>query len=289
MANDVSQQAQIISPVIDPFTNGFSWARIVSMGGAILIGSCSAAFSLGVYPNPLWIPSVFVCCVTISIYIIFCRDEETLSHNLNKIGFKKRRMQGKEGMGKFDENVTEKQVKSYIPWTGINEETGLSTYDYENAREYLGNYGFTVLAIPPAETDKDTLNEQFRRAFRAIPFKCSQKIIVMTGIDPTFILNDIEELLKQPGLTTMRELELKSMQQTFSETKGSVERTHLIHITLAYTLHEEKAQKQMNKIMNGYMKLLNKKKIKTVLIKESDDMVLLYQSMLTGKKLYGVV
>lgn len=289
MSNDVSQQAQIISPVVDPFTNGFSWARIVSMGGSLLIVVCSAVFSLGVYPNILWIPSCFVCCLTLCIYIVFCRNDQTLSHNLNKISFKKRKMQGREGMGKYDENVTEKQVKSYIPWTGINEETGLSTYEYENAREYLGNYGFTVLAIPPAETDKDTLNEQFRRAFRAIPYRCSQKIIVMTGIDPTFILNDIDDLLKQPGLSPTRELELKSMQQTFTETKGSVERTHLIHITLGYTLHEEKAQAQMNKIMNGYMRLLNKKKIKTIVIKEADDMILIYQGMLTGKKLYGVV
>lgn len=289
MSNDVSQQAQIISPVVDPFTNGHSYARIISIIATIVITVCSASFALGVYPNVLWIPSCLVCGITLCMYIIFCRDETTLRHNLDKAGFKKRDAQGKEGMGKYREDVTEKQVQNYIPWTDIDEDTGLSSYKYDNARDYLGNFGFTVLAIPPAEVDKDTLNEQFRRAFRAIPYRCSQKIIVMTGIDPTFILNDIEDLLKQPGLTPMREIELKSMQQTFTETNGSVERTHLIHITLGYTLHKEKAQAQMNKIMNGYIRLLNKKKIKTIVIKEADDMILIYQGMLTGKKLYGVV
>lgn len=289
MANDISQQAQIISPVVDPFTNGYSIARMISIAILIVGGSCSAIFAFGVYPHPFWIPSTFIFCMIVVLYVIFARDEETLRYNMDKLGFKKGKLAGKEGMSKYDEKTTEKQVKSYISWEDINEETGLRRHNYNNAREFLGNYCFSLIAIPPAEVDKDTLNESFRRAFRAIPFKCSQKIIVMTGIDPKFILNDIERLLEQTDLPMMRELELKSMKQTFSESNGTVDRTYLLDITLAYTLQEEKAQAQMDKIMNGYIRLLNKKKVKTVLITEADDMILLYQSMLTGKKLYGVV
>ena len=289
MANDVSQQAQIISPVVDPFTNGYSIARMISIAILIVGGSCSAIFAFGVYPHPFWIPSTFIFCMIVVLYVIFARDEETLRYNIDKLGFKKGKLAGKEGMSKYDEKTTEKQVKSYISWEDINEDTGLRRHNYSNAREYLGNYCFSLIAIPPAEVDKDTMNESFRRAFRAIPFKCSQKIIVMTGIDPKFILNDIERALEQPGLSTINELQLRSMKQTFSESNGSVDRTYLLDITLAYTLQDEKAQEQMNKIMNGYIRLLNKKKVRTVLITEAEDMVLLYQSMLTGKKLYGVV
>jgi hypothetical protein len=84
-------------------------------------------------------------------------------------------------------------------------------------------------------------------------------------------------------------MELRSMKETFSEQTGTVERTYLLDITLQFTRDEDTAQAQMDKIMNGYIRLLNKKKVKTVLITEADDMILLYQSMLTGKKLYGVV
>jgi len=289
MANDVSQQAQIISPVVDPFTNGYSIARMISIAILIMGGSFSAIFAFGMYPNILWVPSTFIFCTIVVLYTLFARDEVTLHYNMDKLGFTKRKLSGKEGMSKYDEKTTEKQVKSYISWEDINEDTGLRRHNYDNAREYLGNFCFSLIAIPPAEVDKDTMNESFRRAFRAIPFKCSQKIIVMTGIDPKFILNDIERALEQPGLSTMNELQLRSMKQTFSETNGSVDRTYLLDITLAYTLQDEKAQEQMNKIMNGYIRLLNKKKVRTVLITEAEDMILLYQSMLTGKKLYGVV
>jgi len=289
MSNDVSQQAQIISPVSDPFTNGYSVARMISIAILVVGGSCSAIFSFGVYPNMLWMPSALIFCLIVVLYILLARDEQTLHYNMDKLGFKQRKLSGREGMSKYDEKTTEKQVKSYISWEDINEDTGLRRHNYSNAREYLGNYCFSLIAIPPAEVDKDTMNESFRRAFRAIPFKCSQKIIVMTGIDPKFILNDIERALEQPGLSTMNELQLRSMKQTFSESNGSVDRTYLLDITLAYTLQDEKAQEQMNKIMNGYIRLLNKKKVRTVLITEAEDMILLYQSMLTGKKLYGVV
>lgn len=288
MTNDASQQAQIISPVVDPFTNGYSWARLISIGILIIGGVGSACFALMAYPNPVWILSTFSFCTIIVLYALFARDEQVLAYNVDKLGFKRRKLAGKEGMSKYDEKVSDKRVKSYISWEDINEETGLRRHNYENAKEYLGNYCFTLLAIPPAEVDKDTLNEFFRRAFRAIKYKCSQKIIVMTGIDPTFILNDIEELLNQPGLSSQREIELKSMKQTFSEQNGTVERTYLLDITLPFTRDDSTAQSMMDTLLRGYIRLLNKRKVKTVLITEADDMILLYQSMLTGKKLYGV-
>jgi hypothetical protein len=286
---DISQQAQIISPVHDPMKNGFSPSRIVAMAITIFAISIELAFFFATYPKIIsWIIA-FLFCLTVCIYLAFLRDEQTLSYNINKIGFQRRQKKGSEGMGKYDDKTTEKQVKSYIPWNGINEKTGLSSYEYPNAREYFGNWGFDVMAIPPAEVDKDTMNEKFRRVFRALPKGSSQKIILMTGIDPSFMLNDIEEMLKQPGLSPSRLAELRSMQEKFSNQRGAIDRTYLIHINLPYTAHEEKAQANMNRIMNGYIRLLNRMKIKTILIREEDDMILIFQGMLTGKKLYGVV
>lgn len=289
MTNDVSQQAQIITPINDPYTNDYSKSRAFTIGATFFMTVGSATVSLFSYPNPLWYLSAGVCGLTIGSYIAFGRDEETLSHNISKLKFKWRKANGKEGMGKFNETTTEKQVMSYIPWTGINEETGLSSYDYPNSTEYVGNWGFTAIAVAPPEVDRAAMNEGFRKALRALPYGSSQKIIMMTGIDPKFILNDIEELLKQPKLSNMRKAELLSMKKRFSQKQGKVDRTTLIHINVPYTVHEDVAQRQMNKIMNGYFRILNKKKIKTVLIKEHNDMIDIFQGMLTGKKIYGVV
>lgn len=289
--NNISQQAQIISPVHDPLQNGFSKARIYAMiiGLILCVGFGSFALVLLAFHKLMGVPFAFLFCISLTSYIVFARDEQTLSHNLEKYRFKKRQRKGFEGMGKYDEKVTEKKIKGYISWKNINERTGLSEYEYPNSREYIGNFGFSLLAVPPAETDKDTMNEKFRRAFRALPNGSGQKIILMTGIDPKFILNDIEDLLKEPGLSPVRRAELKSMQKKFSQQMGSVERTYLIHIMLPYTVYEEKAQVSMDKIMNGYIKLLNRMKIKTILITEHQDMIDIFQGVLTGTKIYGVV
>ena len=47
MANDVSQQAQIISPVVDPFTNGYSLARMISIAILIVGGHVLRFLHLG--------------------------------------------------------------------------------------------------------------------------------------------------------------------------------------------------------------------------------------------------
>lgn len=289
MSKDVSQQAQIISPVKDPFTNGYSWERITAIGGAIILGVGSASFSLFSYPHPFWIPSTLVLCGTIATYGVFARDEETLSHNLRKFKFHRREKKGYETLSKFSEKATDKQVLDHIPWKEIDEETGLSEFACPNTSEYFGNYGFTALAVSPPEIDRDTMNENFRRAFRALPKGCYQKTIMMTGIDPVFILNDIDELLKQPKLTPVRKAELLSMKKKFTQKTGMVDRTTLIYIGLPYTAFKDKAQKEMNRVINRYFKILGKRGVKTVIIKEHQDMIDIYQGMLTGKKIYGVV
>lgn len=285
-------QAQILSPVFDPSFCGFSKARVKAMVKEAVVFSLTGSAALATYPNPwLCVPCALACAGSVLKYMIFERDEKTLAFHQAKKDFKKREKQGYESIWKYSEKTTEKQVLDHIPWKHINEETGLSTFNHPNSKEYHGRHGFTAIAIAPPEVDRTVMNENFRRAFRALArVKGSwQKVIMMTGIDPKFILNDIDELLKQPKLTPVRKAELLSMKKKFSQKTGIVDRTYLIYIGLPYTTFDEVAQKNMNRIVNGYFKILSKRKVKTVVIKEHGDMIDIYQGMLTGKKLYGVV
>lgn len=292
MSENISEQAQILSPVIDPSFCGFSKARVKAMVKEAIVFSLTGSAALATYPNPfLWVPCATACVGSIAKYIIFERNEKTLAFHQAKRDFKKREKNGYESMGKYGEKATEKQVLDHIPWKDIDEKTGLSTFAHPNSKEYFGQHGFTAIAIAPPEVDRATMNENFRRAFRALArIKGSwQKVIMMTGIDPKFILNDIDELLKQPKLTPVRKAELLSMKKKFSQKTGIVDRTYLIYIGLPYTAFDDVAQKNMNRIVNGYFKILGKRKVKTVIIREHGDMIDIYQGMLTGKKLYGVV
>ena len=91
----------------------------------------------------------------------------------------------------------------------------------------------------------------------------------------------------EPGISPVRLAELYSIQEKFSDIKGVIDWIYVIHIGLSYTQQEERAHREMDAVQNGYVRLLNEMGIGTVLIKDSDDMVLLYQSMLTGKMMFG--
>jgi len=236
----------------------------------------------------MWI--VLLAC-TIIIYVAFCRDSKTLDYNWSKFNFQIRTIRGKEQISKYENKSkinkvklkTELQVQSIIPWDHINELTGLNKGTLNDG----GDWFFDLIAFPPAEQEKATFNENLRHAFQALPFGCLQKTILISGRDLTFIVDDIEEQLKEPGISPVRLAELYSIQEKFSDIKGVIDWIYVIHIGLSYTQQEERAHREMDAVQNGYVRLLNDMGIRTVLIKDSDDMVLLYQSMLTGKMLFG--
>jgi hypothetical protein len=290
-------QAQIISPVKDPLLCGHSkeWVRtgIKRFITFCLLGS----FTLSTYPKPFKIIdfSFFLLfavgtLVTLGWWFTYERDEKTFAFQQAKKNQKKREKKGFETMAKYDKKTTEEQVLNHIPWQNINEETGLSSFYHpiKNAKEYHGNYGFTALALVPPEIDRKAMNEGFKKALRALPKGAYQKVTMMTGIDPKFILNDIDQLLNTPGLSSTRRAELLSMKKKFTQHQKSVDRTTLIYIGLPYTAFEETAQREMDRAINRYLKVLHKKKVQTIIIKEHQDMIDIYQGMLTGKKLYGV-
>jgi hypothetical protein len=285
----------VLAPIHDPVQHGFSTGRIIAMGLLFLFGSIELATFFSYYGTKFCFLSVIALVLTILIYLVFCRDQTTLDHNWNKLCFEVRYAKGIEQIGKYEnenriikkhiKTKTEKQVKSVVPWDAINEITGLNRGTLNSG----GDWFFDLVAFPPAEQDKDTFNENLRLAFQALPFGCLQKTVLLSGRDLTFIVDDIEQQLKKEGISPVRVAELYSIQDAFKDITEVIDWIYLIHIGLSYTQDEKRAKREMDAVQNGYIRLLNDMGIGTVLIKDSDDMVLLYQSMLTGKLLYGRV
>jgi hypothetical protein len=286
-----NEAPHILAPIHDPVRHGYSFGRIVSIFALFLFGSIelsSILYTDSLSTRIMWI--VLLAC-TIIIYVAFCRDSKTLDYNWSKFNFQIRTIRGKEQISKYENKSkinkvklkTELQVQSIIPWDHINELTGLNKGTLNDG----GDWFFDLIAFPPAEQEKATFNENLRHAFQALPFGCLQKTILISGRDLTFIVDDIEEQLKEPGISPVRLAELYSIQEKFSDIKGVIDWIYVIHIGLSYTQQEERAHREMDAVQNGYVRLLNEMGIGTVLIKDSDDMVLLYQSMLTGKMMFG--
>ncbi len=291
------QQAKIISPVKDPLLCGHSKEWVRTAIKRFILFCLLGSFALSTYPKPFKLLDFIFCIIflvsaliTLIWWLVYERDEKTLSFHLAQKNQKKREKKGFETMAKYDKKTTEEQILNHIPWQDINEETGLSKFYYPTlkTKEYHGNYGFTALALVPPEIDRKAMNEGFRKALKALPKGSYQKISMMSGIDPKFILNDIDKLLNIPGLSSSRRAELLSMKKKFTQHQKIVDRTTLIYIGLPYTAFEETAQREMDRAINKYLKVLAKKKVQTIIIKEHQDMIDIYQGMLTGKKLYGV-
>jgi hypothetical protein len=102
---------------------------MIAIGATVFLCFFSAFVSLFSYPNKIfWIPGLIVFVLTIIIYTLFFRDQETLEFNWDRLCFIQRVRKGKERISKFSEKTTEEQIKSFIPWEGINESTGLSRH-----------------------------------------------------------------------------------------------------------------------------------------------------------------
>ena len=286
-----NEAPHILAPIHDPVRHGYSFGRIVSIFALFLFGSIELSSILYTDSLSTRITWIILLVCTIIIYVAFCRDSKTLDYNWSKFNFQIRTIRGKEQISKYENKSkinkvklkTELQVQSIIPWDHINELTGLNKGTLNDG----GDWFFDLIAFPPAEQEKATFNENLRHAFQALPFGCLQKTILISGRDLTFIVDDIEEQLKEPGISPVRLAELYSIQEKFSDIKGVIDWIYVIHIGLSYTQQEERAHREMDAVQNGYVRLLNEMGIGTVLIKDSDDMVLLYQSMLTGKMMFG--
>lgn len=278
-----NEAPHILAPIHDPVRHGYSFGRIVSIFALFLFGSIelsSILYTDSLSTRIMWI--VLLAC-TIIIYVAFCRDSKTLDYNWSKFNFQIRTIRGKEQISKYENKSkinkvklkTELQVQSIIPWDHINELTGLNKGTLNDG----GDWFFDLIAFPPAEQEKATFNENLRHAFQALPFGCLQKTILISGRDLTFIVDDIEEQLKEPGISPVRLAELYSIQEKFSDIKGVIDWIYVIHIGLSYTQQEERAHREMDAVQNGYVRLLNDMGIGTVLIKDSDDMVCLFRAM----------
>lgn len=285
-----------LTQVENPILGGWSLGRICIL---MLILSFITA-NLFIFIVSFISIFTLLCPVLIILSIIFAwifaRSEDAYNYHLAKWGFKFRKFRGIEFIAKYSQKVSMYAVRSFTGWESTNEETGLSKYTVNNQvnwsmeEEYSGNWGFTLLAIPPAESDKKSYNQNLRDAAQALPYGCAEKDILISGQDMSFISDDITELLKDPAISKVRKDELYSIQQRFLTTEGYIDWIYLIHIMLPYTQYEDKAFKKMTEVRNGYERLLNDMGVETVLLKNASDVVLVINGMLTGEMYFnGVV
>lgn len=284
----------VLTPVINPITENFSLGRI------LILASVMSLLTFEIFIFALTFVSVFtVLCpvaiiITIAIGLIFGRSEKAYNYHLTKICFKFRKFRGIEFIAKFSEDVTRYAVKSFTGWESINT-AGLSKYtvnkqiNWSLEKEFEGNWGFTLLAFPPAESDKKTYNQNLRDAAQALPYGCGEKDILISGQDMSFISDDITEMLQDPKISQVRKDELYSIQERFLKNEGYIDWIYLIHIMLPYTEYEEKATKKMQEVREGYERLLNDMGINTILIKDAEDMILIINGMLTGEMYWSGV
>ena len=282
-----------LTPVINPITENFSLGRI------IILAAVMSLVTFEIFIFALTFFSIFTILLPVAIIftlvfgVIFGRSEKAYNYHLTKLLFKFRKLRGIEFIAKYSEKASRYAVKSFTGWESTNAETGLSQYtvnkqiNWSLEHEFEGNWGFTLIAFVPAESDKKTYNQNLRDAAQALPYGCGEKDILISGQDMSFISGEITEMLQDPSISKVRKDELYSIQERFLKNEGYIDWIYLIHVMLPYTNYEEKALKKMQEVREGYERLLNDMGIETVLLKDPSDIVLIINGMVTGEMYYG--
>ena len=114
-----------------------------------------------------------------------------------------------------------------------------------------------------------------------------KKTILISGENLSYILDDLEEQLQEKHISNIRRSSIESLLETFSESKGAMEYLYIIHFGLPYTEDENIALENMQKVRNGYERLINELSIGTVLLKDESDLLQIINGMLTGEMYFG--
>ena len=114
-----------------------------------------------------------------------------------------------------------------------------------------------------------------------------KKTILISGENLNYILDDLEEQLKDMKLPEAKRQSIEAMLETFSDAKGSMEYCFIIHFGLPFTYDKAEAYRNMQKIRTGYEKKLNELGIGTVLIKDESDILNIIDGILTGEFYIG--
>lgn len=182
-----------------------------------------------------------------------------------------------------------------ISFTGINHfdrETGLTT---ENINEstwvldhpYKGDHGFNLFAVPKLADTDEVIVANLLEAISTLGPDHLVSTTMISGHNTSYIMDDVEEQLKLPNLSPVREKALWSIYNKFKNRVGTEEPLFIIHIGLPPAVHEHEHIENMRRVRDEFELTLNEVGIETVLIKDPEDLAYIINGMFTGNLVMG--
>jgi hypothetical protein len=272
-----------------------------------------------------WI-SVLKCLLfLISMVVVFAvwyniaGDQKTLDYTIAHLQFKIRIHKGLESFSKYGTNqelsgnIFKRILAALIrfilrrfhfyanprdviiSFTGIknfNRDTGLTT---ENLNEstwaldhpYMGDHGFNLLAVSNIADTDEVIIANFLEAMSTLGPDHLVSTTMISGHNTSYIMDDVEEQLKLPNLSPVREKALWSIYNKFKNRVGTEEPLFIIHIGLPPAVHEYEHIENMRKVRDEFELTLNEIGIDTVLIKDPEDLAYIINGMFTGNLVMG--
>lgn len=270
--------------------------------------------------------SVFKCLfIAISFVVIpvFWKNvagtQKTLDYTLEHARFRIRIYKGNESFSKYgtsnelNGNILKRVIAAIlrcilrkfhfysnprdviISFTGIksfDRDTGLTT---ENMNEsswvlehpYQGDHGFNLLAVPKIADTDEVIIANFLESVNTIGPDHLVSTTMISGHNTSYIMDDVEEQLKLPNLSPVREKALWSIYNKFKNRVGTEEPLFIIHIGLPPAVHEYEHIENMRKVRDEFELTLNEIGIDTVLIKDPEDLAYIMNGMFTGNLVMG--
>lgn len=274
-----------------------------------------------VFDSIVW-KNIFRCVFLVISGIVFASgwytyagDQKKLDYNIAHNQFRLRVLKGLESFSKYgsanglNKGVIGKIVyfilKKFhffaniqdviLSFTGIqhfDRETGLTTEKINEDtwvldHPYKGIKGFNLFAVPKFADEEEVIVANFLEAVSTIGPNHLVSTTMISGHNTSYIMDDIEEQLKLPNLSPIREKALYSIYEKFKNRVGTEEPIFIIHIGLPPAVHEYEHLENMRKVRDEFELTLNEIGIETVLIKDPEDLAYIMNGMFTGNLVMG--
>jgi len=252
-----------------------------------------------------------------AVWYTHAGNQQKLDYNIAHFRFKMRILKGKESFSKYGTGVEPNVFKRIlfkflriifkrfhffanprdviIAFTGIthfDRETGMTTEKINKDTEfyehpYQGDHGFNLLAVPQFSDTDEVIIANFLEAVATLPADHLVSTTMASGHNISYIMDDVEEQLKLPNLSPIREQALWSIYNQFKDRVGMEEPLFIIHIGLPPAVHEYEHVENMRKVRDEFELTLNEIGIETVLIKDPEDLAYIINGLFTGDLAVG--
>lgn len=239
----------------------------------------------------------------------------TIEHILFKIRIKKglesfsKYGTGKEVSGNIFKRITASMVRLILrrfhffinPRDVIMSFTGIEHFDRESGmtqeklnestwaleHPYKGDHGFNLFAVPKISDTDEVIIANFLEAVSTLGPNHLVGTTMISGHNTSYIMDDVEEQLKLPNLSPVREKALWSIYNKFKNRVGTEVPLFIIHIGLPPAVHEFEHVENMRRVRDEFEITLNEMGIETVLIKDPEDLAYIINGMFTGNLVIG--